>query len=97
MLTGRVLDAEEALALGVATYRTEPGGGFTKALELAHRVAANPPVSTFAVLQALPRIAAARDEEGYLMEALMAAISSSSTEAQDRMTAFLAGRAGKVR
>lgn len=97
MLTGRVLDAEEALALGVATYRTEPGGGFAQALELAHRVAANPPVSTFAVLQALPRIAAARDEEGYLMEALMAAISSSSSEAQDRMTAFLAGRAGKVR
>ncbi|GAA4859848.1 crotonase/enoyl-CoA hydratase family protein [Actinomycetospora straminea] len=97
MLTGRVLDAEEALALGVATYRTEPGGGFAKALELAHRVAENPPVSTFAVLQALPRIAAARDEEGYLMEALMAAISSSSSEAQDRMTAFLAGRAGKVR
>jgi len=49
------------------------------------------------VLQALPRIAAARDEEGYLMESLMAAISSSSDEAQGRMSAFLDGRAGKVR
>lgn len=97
MLTGRVLDAEEGQQLGISTYLAGPGGGFAKALELAHRVAENPPVSTFAVLQALPRIAAARDEEGYLLEALMAAISSSSTEAQDRMTAFLDGRSGKVR
>jgi (methylthio)acryloyl-CoA hydratase len=31
------------------------------------------------------------------MEALMAAVASSSTEAQERMQAFLAGRGGKVR
>jgi enoyl-CoA hydratase/carnithine racemase len=97
MLTGRVLDAAEGQQLGISTYLTEPGGGNAKALELAHRIADNPPVSTFAVLQALPRIAAARDEEGFVMEALMAAISSSSPEAQDRMGAFLDGRAGKVR
>lgn len=97
MLTGRVLDAHEGLQLGISTYLTEPGGGFAQARELAHRIAENPSVSTFAVLQALPRIAAARDEEGYLMESLMAAISSSSAEAQDRMTAFLDGRAGKIR
>ena len=81
--------------LGLTVESTLPA--FAKALELAHRMADNPPVSTFAVLQALPRIAAARDEEGYLMESLMAAISSSSAEAQDRMSAFLDGRAGKVR
>ena len=97
MLTGRVLDAGEGQQLGISTYLTEPGGGFAKALELAHRMAANPPVSTYAVLQALPRIAAARDEDGYFMEALMAAISSSSAEAQERMSAFLDGRANKVR
>jgi len=96
MLTGRVLDAHEGQALGVSTYLTEHGGGLAQALELAHRIADNPPVSTFAVLQALPRIAAAREEEGYLLEALMAAVASSSTEAQERMQAFLDGRAGKV-
>lgn len=97
MLTGRVLDADEGQQLGISTYLTEPGGGLAKALELAHRIAENPPVSTFAVLQALPRIASARDDEGFLLESLMAAISSSSAEAQERMTAFLDGRAGKVR
>ena len=97
MLTGRVLDAREGLELGISTYLTEPRGGCAKALELAHRMAENPPVSTYAVLQALPRIAAARDEDGFFVEALMAAISSSSAEAQERMSAFLDGRAGKVR
>ncbi|MDF2978800.1 MAG: enoyl-CoA hydratase [Actinomycetospora sp.] len=97
MLTGRVLDAEEGRELGIATYLTAPGGGFAKALELAHRIAENPPASTFAVLQALPRIAAASDDDGFFLEALMAAITSSSPEAQQRMTAFLDGRAGKVR
>ncbi|WP_433787942.1 crotonase/enoyl-CoA hydratase family protein [Actinomycetospora sp. CA-101289] len=97
MLTGRVLDAQEGRELGIATYLTEPGGGFAKALELAHRIAENPAASTFAVLQALPRIAAASDDDGFFLEALMAAITSSSDEAQQRMSAFLDGRAGKVR
>ncbi|GLZ44178.1 enoyl-CoA hydratase [Actinomycetospora sp. NBRC 106375] len=97
MLTGRVLDAAEGQQLGISTYLTEPGGASAKALELAHRIAANPPSSTYAVLQALPRIAAAREDEGFLLESLMAAITSSSAEAQGRMSAFLDGRAGKVR
>ena len=96
MLTGRVLDAGEGQELGISTYLTEPGGGFAKAVELAQRIAELPPVSTYAVLQALPRIAAARDEVGFLMESLMAAISSSTDEAQERMGAFLGGRADKV-
>jgi (methylthio)acryloyl-CoA hydratase len=97
MLTGRVLDAQEGQQLGLSTYLTEAGESFAKALELAQRIAANPPASTYAVLQALPRIAASRDDEGFLLEALMAAITSSSGEAQERMSAFLDGRAGKVR
>jgi (methylthio)acryloyl-CoA hydratase len=97
MLTGRVLDADEGQQLGISTYLTEAGGGFARALELAQRIAENPPMSTYAVLQALPRIAEGGSEEGYLLESLMAAISSSSDEAQQRMSAFLDGRAGKVR
>jgi enoyl-CoA hydratase/carnithine racemase len=96
MLTGRVLDAEEGQALGLSHYLTGAGEGLDRALELAHRIAGNPPVSNFAVLQALPRIAEADPGDGYLLEALMAAVASSSDEAKQRMQAFLAGRAGKV-
>jgi enoyl-CoA hydratase/carnithine racemase len=96
MLTGRVLDAEEGQGLGLSHYLTGAGEGLDRALELAHKIAANPPVSNFAVLQALPRIAEADPGDGYLLEALMAAVASSSDEAKQRMSAFLQGRAGKV-
>lgn len=96
MLTGRVLDADEGQALGLSQYRVEAGQGLPHALELAKKIAGNSPVTNFAVLQALPRIAEADPDQGYLMESLMAAVASSSGEAQERMREFLAGRGPKV-
>src|SRR3954454_11539061 len=96
MLTGRVLDAQEGHALGLSHYLTGPGEGLAHALKLAQTIAANSPVTNFAVLQALPRIAAAGPAEGYLMESLMAALAGSSEHAQERMQAFLQGKGGKV-
>jgi enoyl-CoA hydratase/carnithine racemase len=96
MLTGRVLDADEGHALGLSQYRVDAGQGLEHALGLAKRIAGNSPVTNFAVLQALPRIADADPEQGYLMEALMAAVASSSDEAQTRMREFLAGHGPKV-
>lgn len=97
MLTGRVLEAQEGHALGLSHYLTEPGEGLPRALELAQKIAANSPVTNFAVLQALPRIVEANPTEGYLLESLVAALAGSSAQAQERMQAFLAGRGGKVR
>ena len=96
MLTGRVLDAQQGQALGLSHYLAEAGRGLPQALELAIKVAANSPVTNFAVLQALPRIAQSSPTEGYLMESLVAALASSSEQAQERMQAFLHGRGGKV-
>ncbi|WP_246121863.1 crotonase/enoyl-CoA hydratase family protein [Pseudonocardia cypriaca] len=97
MLTGRVLDATEGQAAGLSTYLVEDGAGPATARELAGRAAANSPVTNYAVLQALPRIAETGRDEGFFLEALMAAVASSSGEAQERMRAFLAGRGAKVR
>jgi enoyl-CoA hydratase/carnithine racemase len=94
MLTGRVLDADEGHAAGLSHYRVE--NGLEHALDLARKIADNSPMTNFAVLQALPRIAEANPAEGYLMEALMAAVASGSSEAKERMQAFLEKRAGKV-
>jgi (methylthio)acryloyl-CoA hydratase len=96
MLTGRVLDAEEGRAAGLSTYLEDDGAGLATALDLAKRIAANSPVTNFAVLQALPRIAEIGPDEGFFMEALMAAVASSGSDAQERMRAFLAGRGAKV-
>src|SRR6202012_5845442 len=57
MLTGRVYSATEGSAYGFAQYLTEADGALPKALELAERIAANAPLTNFAVLQALPMIA----------------------------------------
>ena len=96
MLTGRVLSAQEGQDTGISHYLTDAGGGLEKALELAHKIAKNSPVTNFAVLQALPRIAQANPAEGFLMESLMAALAGGSDEAKTRMQAFLEGRAAKV-
>ncbi len=96
MLTGRVVDAQEGQAIGLSHYLVGAGEGLKKAVELAERIAKNAPVTNFAVLQALPRIAEANPSQGYLLEALMASVASGSDEAKTRMAAFLEGRAGKV-
>jgi len=97
MLTGRVLDAAEGERLGLAHYLVDDGEGLAKAVALAERIAANSPVSNYAALHALPRIAEADPETGLMMESLMAGVAQASTEAKERLTAFLEGRAAKVR
>jgi enoyl-CoA hydratase/carnithine racemase len=97
MLTGRVLDADEALAAGLVQYRVAAGEGLDKGLALARRIAANAPLSNFAVQHALPRIARMPQAEGLFVESLMAAIAQGDDAAKQRLQDFLAGRAAKVR
>lgn len=96
MMTGRVYDAEEGLQVGLSQYVVPAGEGLAKALALATRIAGNAAMSNFAVMHALPRIADQSQSEGLFTESLMAAVAESTPEAQDRMRAFLEGRAGKV-
>ena len=96
MLTGRVYDAEEGLRIGLSQYLVEDGQGMAKALALAEKVAANAPLSNFAVMHALPRIAEMGQDEGLFTESLMAAVAQGDDAAKSRMRAFLDGKAGKV-
>jgi enoyl-CoA hydratase/carnithine racemase len=97
MLTGRVYDAQEGFAIGVSQYVVEAGQGLAKAFALAERIAANAPLSNFAVMHALPRIADMAQDEGLFVESLMAAIASGDEAAKSRVRAFLEGRAAKVK
>ncbi len=96
MLTGRVYGAEDGMAIGLSQYVVEAGAGLAKAFELADKVAANAPLSNYAVLHALPRIADMSQSDGLFTESLMAAIAQGDDAAKGRMRAFLEGRAGKV-
>ena len=97
MLTGRVLrPPRRGTPSGLSHYLAGAGEGLGRRWSWPARSPANSPVTNFAVLQALPRIAQASPREGYLMESLMAAVAQGSDEAKHRMRAFLDGRAGKV-
>ena len=96
MLTGRTYSAEEGQAMGLSTYLVEPGEGFKKGLELTKHIASNAPLTNFAVMQALPRIAEMAPASGYAVEALMSAIAQADGEAKARLKDFLEKRAPKV-
>jgi len=96
ILTGRTYSAEEGQTIGLSTYLVEPGKGVAKGLELAARIAGNAPLTNFAIMQALPRIAEMEPAAGYEVEALMSAIAQADPEAKARLKAFLEKRAPKV-
>lgn len=97
MLTGRVYNATDGHAIGLSHYLVEEGQGLERAMELAAKIAANAPITNFAVLQALPKIAESSPAQGYMLEALMASVASGSDEAKSRTASFLDGNAAKVR
>jgi enoyl-CoA hydratase/carnithine racemase len=96
MLTGRVFDADEGQQVGLSNYLVDTGSGLDKGMALAQKICGNAPLSNFAVIQALPRIAELAPSEGLFVESLVAAIAQGDPAAKERIRAFLEGRAAKV-
>jgi enoyl-CoA hydratase/carnithine racemase len=97
MFTGRVYNAADGERVGFAQYLVPRGQAFDKAMELAQRIAQNAPLTNYALMHALPRISEQPADQGFLTEALMAAIAQSAPEAKSRVRDFLEGRAAKVK
>ena len=68
-----------------------------KAIELATRIATNAPMTNYALMHALPRIAEQPGDHGFFTEALISSIAQAAPEAKARVRAFLEGKAAKVR
>ena len=96
MLTGRVYNAQDGERLGFAQYLVPAGTAFDKAMELAARIATNAPLTNYALMHALPRIAEQPADHGLMTEALISAIAQAAPEAKARVRAFLEGKAAKV-
>ena len=97
MLTGRVYKAAEGVGVGFAQYLVTAGTAQEKAMELAQRIATNAPMTNYALMHALPRIAEQTADHGFFTEALMASITETAPEAQQRVADFLEGRGAKVK
>lgn len=97
MLTGRVINAQDGERIGLAQYLVPHGQAFDKAFELAVRIARNAPLTNYALTHVLPRIADQPADQGFMTEAMMAAIAQSAPEAKERVRAFVEGRADKVK
>ena len=96
MLTGRVITAEEGERLGLAQYLVDDGEGMAKAMELAKKVAGNAPATNYGIINVLPRIAELGQDQGLLMESLIAGVVQSAPEAKQGIRDFLEKRAKKV-
>ena len=96
MLTGRVLAAAEAERFNFLHYLVPKGGALAKARELASRVAKNAPLSNYAVTNALPRIQDLSHDDGLFLESLMAAMTQTTPEANERLREFLEKRAAPI-
>jgi enoyl-CoA hydratase/carnithine racemase len=97
MMTGRVYKAAEGERIGLTQYIVPVGNVLEKAVELAKKVASNAPLTNYALIHALPKIAEQASDHGFLMEALMSSITQSAPEAKKRVRDFLEGHAAKVK
>ena len=92
MLTGRKYDAEQGLALGLTHYSVAEGAALEMAIDLAHKIASNAPLSNYIMIQALSRIEDMAKQDGLFTESLCAALTQTSPDALEGLQAFLQKR-----
>lgn len=97
MLTGRKYDADQGVNLGLAHYSVAEGEALTMAIDMAHRIAKNAPLSNYIMIQALSRIEDMAKQDGLFTESLCAALTQTSPDAQEGLQAFLQKRDPKFR
>jgi enoyl-CoA hydratase/carnithine racemase len=93
IFTGRILDADEAYALGLLERCVEAGTALAEAQGLARQIAQNAPLAVQLAKVALN--AAARGGEGAALERLGQGLLLDSEDKRERMTAFLEKRSRK--
>ena len=97
MLTGRKYNADEGLALGLTHYSVGEGEALELAQQLAGKVSRNAPVSNYMMIQSISGINDMSQSDGLFTESLVAAMSQTTPDAEERLNAFLEKRAPNFR
>jgi enoyl-CoA hydratase len=92
LLTGRILDAEEALRWGLVTHVVPTGAGLAKGLEIAEVLAANGPLSVAASKASAIETGWLPEDEARKIEGRYASMVTRSSDAKEGMKAFIEKR-----
>lgn len=100
MLTGRVVDVHEGKAMGLCHYICDEAKGDKPAaelgVELARKIAGNAPLSNYAIVTGIHKIADMSATDGLYTEGLIMAMVQSGEDVQARLGDFVHKRAHKV-
>jgi (methylthio)acryloyl-CoA hydratase len=96
MLTGRVLTVAEAERFDLCQYVVPAGGAMARAEELARTIAANAPLTNWAICAALPRVNDLSHDDGLFVESLIGA-SIAGADGLERVLAFVEKRVAPLR
>jgi enoyl-CoA hydratase len=92
LLTGRILDAEEALRWGLVSHLVPTGDGLAKAREVAAVLAANGPLSVAATKASAIETGWLAEDEAGPIEGSYSAMVTRSNDAKEGMRAFIEKR-----
>ena len=97
VLLGERFGAERAHALGLVAEVVEEGGALRRALELAGRLAAQPPLALAVAKQAIDAMPDASREAGLALERLAYGLLAQTEDAREAADAFAARRPARFR
>ena len=92
LITGRILDAEEALRWGLVTHVVPPGQGLAKGREIADIIAANGPLSVTASKASAVETGWLPESDALPIESRYAMMVTRSNDAKEGMKAFVEKR-----
>ncbi len=96
MLTGRMLNADEARDIRFVQYVVDDGQALEKAKELARRIAQNTPNTNWMITNVLPRINDLSHDDGLFMEYLNSSMTR-PPETMRRLNEFLEKKAAPLK
>jgi enoyl-CoA hydratase len=96
-LTGEMISAEDAYRIGLVNHVYEPADLLPAAVELARKIAANPPHSIKYTMEAIQRGAEMPLEEGQYLETTLFGMCAATEDMREGTRAFLEKRPPQFR